>query len=169
MLPLINLYTLVLQMQKITNKIFFMKKMITLAAALLVCATMLYAEPESKIEKTFKDMFPNAQHVKWNQDKNGYLVSFTQSGTPVKIVYNNKGEFIQSLRYYSEKDLPTNILLAVKNKYQGKAIYGVTERTTSNEVTYHIVLSNGSQPENIVAFSNGTVKKEVAVTEEDAE
>lgn len=146
-----------------------MKKIMTIATALLVTISILNAEPESKVETSFKAMFPNARNVKWHQDKSGYLVSFTQSGSAVKIMYDGKGKFVQSLRYYSEKDLPTNILLAVKNKYKGKAIYGVTERTTSNEVSYHIIVSNGSMPENIVAYSNGTVTRDTPITGEDAE
>lgn len=146
-----------------------MKKTITLAAALLLSATILYAEPESKMEKNFKQMFPNAEGVKWHQDADTYLVSFTQAGNAVKIVYDKNGKFLQSLRYYGEKDLPTNILLAVKNKYAGKAIYGVTERTTSSDVTYHISLMDGTMPQQIVAYSNGTVKEEAAVAEESEE
>jgi len=147
-----------------------MKKIMMLAAALMVSTSMLFAaEPESKMEKTFKEMFPNAQHVKWHQDDKGYLVSFTQSGTTVKIVYDSKGNFMQSLRYYSEKDLPTNILLAVKNKYRGKSIFGVTERTTTDEVTYHIALSDGGTPHNVVAFSDGSVKDEDVAAEAPAE
>jgi len=143
-----------------------MKKVLTIAAALLLTATTLYAEPESSMEKSFKEMFPNAAQVKWHQDASGYLVSFTQAGMQVKIVYNNKGKFLQSLRYYSEKDLPTNILMAVKSKYQGEAIFGVTERTTADEVTYHITLAGKDAPQNITAYSNGTIV-DANSTEED--
>lgn len=134
-----------------------MKKVLTIAAALLLTATAVYAEPETKMEKSFNEMFPNAAQVKWHQDAGGYLVSFTQAGMQVKIIYSNKGKFIQSLRYYSEKDLPTNILMAVKNKYQGETIYGVTELTTANEVTYHITLAGKDAPQSITAYSNGTI------------
>lgn len=134
-----------------------MKKVLTIAAALLLTANAIYAGPESSMEKSFKQMFPNAAQVKWHHDAAGYLVSFTQADMQVKIVYDNKGKFLQSLRYYSEKDLPTNILLAVKNKYQGDAIYGVTERTTADEVTYHITLAGKDAPQSITAYANGTI------------
>lgn len=134
-----------------------MKKILTIASALMLTASAVYAGPESNMEKSFKEMFPNAVQAKWHQDASGYLVSFTQAGMQVKIVYNNKGKFLQSLRYYGEKDLPTNILMAVKNKYQGEAIYGVTERTTADEVTYHIILSGKDVPQNITAYSNGSI------------
>lgn len=141
-----------------------MKKTLTLAA-LLVCSIMAFAGPESKMEKKFKEMFPNAEGVKWHQDEDNYLVSFTQAGNAVKIVYDKNGNFLQSLRYYGQKDLPTNILMAVKNKYAGKTIFGVTERTTSSDVTYHINLMDGTTLKNITAYSNGTIKEDAAEEE----
>lgn len=133
-----------------------MKKLLSIAAALLL-TTAVYAGPESSMEKTFKTLFPYAEQVKWHQDNDGYLVSFKQGGMPSVIMYDNKGKFLVSLRYYSEKDLPTNILLAVKKKYKTETIWGVTERTTNDEVTYHIALMDNGEPLNIVAYSNGTI------------
>jgi len=144
-----------------------MKKIFVLAAALLVSSSILYAEPETKMEKSFKETFPLAKNVKWHQDAEGYLVSFTQGDMPVKIAYNKKGKFIQSLRYYGEKDLPTNILIAVKNKYHDTNIYGVTECTTTDAVTYHIALYDGTSLQSIEATGNGALKDENAPAEED--
>ncbi|HWB24236.1 MAG TPA: hypothetical protein VG738_02100 [Chitinophagaceae bacterium] len=146
-----------------------MKKILTLTAALLLSATLLNAEPESKMEKAFKELFPNAQQVKWHQDDKGYLVSFTQAGMQVKILYDKKGRFTQSLRYYSEKDLPTNILLAVKNKYPGKSIFGVTEQATTNDLIYHVVLFDDGRPVNVAATNDGSVKEEEPAAEAPAE
>jgi hypothetical protein len=135
-----------------------MKKIFFLAAALLFSVALLYAEPEGKMKKAFVENFPNASNVKWHKDDNGYLVSFTQAGTPTKIVYDKNGRFISSLRYYGEKDLPTNILLAVKSKYHGKDIFGVTEFTTQTEVVYHIKLYDGKEYYNVKAYSDGSVQ-----------
>ncbi|HVX50345.1 MAG TPA: hypothetical protein VHB48_09305 [Chitinophagaceae bacterium] len=145
-----------------------MKKILTLSVVLLMVAGVVKAaEPETKMEKSFRELFPNAQHVKWHQDGKGFLVSFSQSGMQVKIQYDNKGNFMQSLRYYSAKDLPTSILLSVKNKYPGKDIFGVTEQATANDLTYHIVLLDGESPVNIAAFSDGSVKEEQVSGETD--
>lgn len=137
-----------------------MKKMLFLAAALLLVTTMLFAEPESKMEKMFKETFPAASNAKWIKNDNGYVVSFTQSGTLTRVFYDNKAKFISSLRYYQGKDLPTNILLAVKRKYDGKDIFGVTEFANSEEVVYYVKLYDGKNYYSAKAHTDGTVEDE---------
>ncbi len=171
-LPLKYHYTLVLLNAELYFKTHYlkkpvMKKILILAAAVMISTSMVYAEPESKMEKSFKETFPSATNVKWHQDKEGYLVSFTQGNMPVKIAYSNKGKFVQSLRYYSEKDLPTSVIIAVKNKYHDKKIFGVTECTTANDVTYHIALYDGTTLQNITATGNGSLKEDNAPAEDE--
>jgi hypothetical protein len=134
-----------------------MKKTLFLAAALLLSSALLYAGTESKMEKIFRETFPNAVNAKWIKDDNGYLVSFTQSGTLTRISYTNKGKFVSSLRYYQGKDLPTNVLMAVKNKYKGIDIFGVTEYSNNTEVIYFIKLYDGNNYFSAKAYSDGTV------------
>jgi hypothetical protein len=144
-----------------------MKKTLFLAATLLFAVTLLHAEPESKMEKIFKETFPNATNAKWIKDDNGYLVSFIQNGSVMRICYSNSGRFVSSLRYYHEKDLPTNILLAVKNKYKGKTIFGVTEYTNSNQVIYYIKLYDGKSYSSVKAYSDGTISDDDFAGESD--
>jgi len=137
-----------------------MKKTLLLAAALLVSVALLHAGTESKIEKMFKETFPNATDAKWIKDNSGYVVSFTQGGTLSRIFYGNDGKFVSSLRYYLGKDLPTNIFLAVEKKYEGKNIFGVTEFTNSQEVVYYVKLYDGKNYYSAKAYSDGTVTDE---------
>jgi hypothetical protein len=134
-----------------------MKKTLMLAAALLVSVSLLYAGTENKMEKLFKETFPTASNASWIKDDNGYMVSFTQNGTLTRVSYTNKGKFVSSLRYYQGKDLPTNILMAVKSKYKGKDIFGVTEYTSTDEVIYYIKLYDGTDYYSVKALSDGTV------------
>ncbi len=137
-----------------------MKKTIFLAAALMFTASFLYAGTETKMEKIFRETFPTAVNAKWTQDANGYLVSFTQAGTLTRICYTKNGKFVSSLRYYGSKDLPTNVLLAVKKKYPNQDIFGVTEFTNDQQVIYYIKLYNGKEYTSLKAYSDGTVSNE---------
>ena len=137
-----------------------MKKTIFLAAALLLTASFLYAGTENKMEKIFREAFPNATNAKWIKDDNGYLVSFTQAGTLTRICYTNNGKFVSSLRYYEGKELPTNVLLAVKKKFPGQDIFGVTEFTNDEQVVYYVKLYNGKDYTCLKAYSDGTVANE---------
>jgi len=137
-----------------------MKKTIFLAAALMLTASFLYAGTETKMEKIFRETFPNAVNAKWTKDDNGFLVSFTQAGTLTRICYTKNGKFVSSLRYYAGKDLPTNVLLAVKRKYPNQDIFGVTEFTNDEQVIYYIKVYNGKEYTSLKAFSDGTVSDE---------
>lgn len=137
-----------------------MKKTIFVAAALLLTASLLHAGTENKMEKIFAETFPNAANAKWIKDDNGYLVSFTQGGTLTRICYTKNGKFVSSLRYYEAKELPTNVLLAVKKKYPGQDIFGVTEFTNDEQVIYYVKLYDGKAYTSLKAYSDGTVANE---------
>ena len=52
-----------------------MKKIISYAACMMMVISVA-ASPASKILKLFNETFPNANNVKWSDDKAGYFVSF---------------------------------------------------------------------------------------------
>ena len=110
-----------------------MKKIFAYAAGLLITCSVA-AAPGSSLIKTFKETFPNAENVKWNDDKAGYFVSFYQHGNFEKVLYNKEGDFVCSWKYSDGKDLPTNVLMTIKKKYGESKIVGVTELTTQDDV-----------------------------------
>jgi len=64
------------------------------------------------------------------------------------------------LRYYEGKELPTNVLVAVKQKYPSQDIFGVTEFTNDEQVIYYIKLYNGKEYTSLKAYSDGTISNE---------
>ncbi|MEX6690119.1 hypothetical protein QTN47_21600 [Danxiaibacter flavus] len=119
-----------------------MKKIFLMAVSSLLIMTIAKADPNDKIKQSFNKTFPNAVSVKWNESDAGYLVSFSQAGTLTKVNYDKQGNFVSSLRYYHEKDLPLKIMMALKNKYDGKEIYGATEFTNADQVIYQVTLKD---------------------------
>ena len=119
-----------------------MKKIFFIAATMLLSVTLVKADPNQKLVNSFKQAFPDATNVQWNDTETGYLVSFRQTGTLTKIKYDKEGNFVNSLRYYQEKDLPVKILMAVRKKYEGKTVFGVTEFTNNDGVTYQLTLKD---------------------------
>jgi len=122
-----------------------MKKIFFIAAAALLTATIAKADPSEKLLNSFKQTFPAAKNVKWNDSENGYMVSFMQTGTLTKIKYDKDGNFVNSLRYYQEKDLPVKVLMSIRKKYDGKNVYGVTEFTNTEGIIYQITLSDNKK------------------------
>jgi hypothetical protein len=95
-----------------------------------------------KMLNSFKKTFPDAQQVKWLEQADRYTVNFSENGVLTKIDYDKDGNFISSLRYYKEKNLPINILCRLQKKYADKKVFGVTEMTTDAAVEYYIKLED---------------------------
>jgi len=61
----------------------------------------------------------------------------------IRAQYSDDGTLLKTIRYYGEKNLPSNILAKLKKKYKGQEIYGVTETVCADEVTFVINLRDG--------------------------
>lgn len=95
-----------------------------------------------RLLQIFKQTFPDAEQVKWVEAEDKYTVNFKEKGILTKIEYDKEGNFLSSLRYYSEKNLPVNILCRLQKKYSDKKIFGVTEMATETSVEYFIKLED---------------------------
>ena len=135
-----------------------MKKIFLIAAGTFFAISIVKADPSEKLLQSFKQTFPNAKSVKWNENESGFLVSFTQESTLTKIKYDKDGNFVNSLRYYQQQDLPIKVLLAVKKKYDGKQIFGVTEFTSADGVTYQLTLNDDKKWYIVNASTEGDLK-----------
>jgi hypothetical protein len=93
-----------------------------------------------KLLQAFKQTFPDAVQVKWIEEPTRYRVTFKQNDILTKVEYDKDGNFVSSLRYYSEKNLPVTVLCQLQKKYAGKTIFGVTELATDASTEYYIKL-----------------------------
>ena len=97
-----------------------------------------------KLLQAFKQTFPDAQQVVWSEQGDKYTVNFKQDDILTKIEYDKDGNFLNSLRYYTEKNLPVTILFRLHKKYPDKKIYGVTEMATESSVEYYVKLEDAT-------------------------
>ncbi len=93
-----------------------------------------------KLLQEFHESFPNAELTNWYETDNSYIVSFVERGILNRITYKKNGSFINSFRYYGERDLPYYLITSLKKKYAGKKIFGVTEITTTSDIIYYVKL-----------------------------
>ena len=128
--------------------ISFIRKSLLITSCLLTLSAGLFANENfnisDKLLQAFKQTFPDAQQVKWAEQEDKYMVNFKQGDVLTKIEYDRDGNFLSSLRYYSEKNLPVSILCRLQKKYADKKIFGVTEMTTDTAVEYYIKLEDGN-------------------------
>ena len=121
-----------------------MKKLLFTAATLV--SLLSFATPpvdiNAKVLKAFNETFEYAQNVVWNEGADFYDVSFKYNDILTRVRYDTKGNFMHSIRYYDEHQLPLNVIAKLKKQYAGKKVFGVTEITTNSEVIYRIVLED---------------------------
>jgi hypothetical protein len=107
-----------------------MKKFFVLFYSLLIGISVLAEDSvqvDKKVLRSFKNDFPNAQETAWQYAQGTYIVSFTDKGFRTKASYWKDGTLVNYVRTYSEEHLPFAILLKVKEEFQGKKVFGVTE------------------------------------------
>ena len=118
----------------------------------LIIATCLFAalsvrasnppEVTEKVLKAFNETFMKATDVVWHEVKNFYEASFKQSEIISRAIYDQDGNLVRTTRYYSQENLPINILTKLQKRFAGKSVYGVTELSTEDQVSYHITMQD---------------------------
>jgi hypothetical protein len=119
-----------------------MKKLIYLAIVFAGFSASAANPPEinEKVLKAFKETFIDAENVTWQEMDNSYRANFKLSEIQVRAMYDDEGNLLETIRYYGEKNLPANILAKIKKNYAGKEVFGVTEISSNEEVSYYVTL-----------------------------
>lgn len=138
-----------------------MKHLILFAAVIFCLSSTVKAfnpsEVNDKVLHTFHQIFKNAEDVTWKSSEKLNEASFVQGAIRTKAIINNKGDLVQTIRYYKEENLPTNILYSVKKAYTEEEIWGVTEVSKDSGVHYFITLKNDKNWYNIYVDQNGDI------------
>lgn len=119
-----------------------MKKLTAIICTLLIGASVYAFDPNEKVLRSFNETFANAEDVKWHEYQNYYTVSFLSNGIRSKVNYDKEGNMLGSIRYYQPNLLPLNVLNRIKKSHPKKSLYGVTEVTGIEGVTYYVKLED---------------------------
>jgi hypothetical protein len=119
-------------------------KKILLTLVIACTASFAFAAPpvSDKVLKLFKDIFPAVQDAKWYEFENYYQVYFDKDDVKCRIKYDFDGKIISTVRYYGESLVCPFLKAKLAQKFPGKKIFGVTEMTSENEMTYDFVLED---------------------------
>jgi hypothetical protein len=91
--------------------------------------------------RDFMKRYANADNERWTvMDEGGFAVNFIAGGTNYSVYYNKHGNWTNSLKMYSENDLPGAIQHMIKEEYQDHNIAQIYEIETikSNKPMYII-------------------------------
>ncbi|HSE57052.1 MAG TPA: hypothetical protein VLB02_03135 [Candidatus Paceibacterota bacterium] len=131
--------------------------------AIFCCSILLHANPIEGAEKaieSFKKTFSTAENVSWyktGEHENCYYhVSFLLGVFQIKATYNQQGDMVSGIRYYSPLYLPPNIATTLKKEYGGKTLFGVTETTNAEgAVTYFVKMYDDKKWYTVKIFPSG--------------
>lgn len=120
-----------------------MKKiLLTLVMASITSFTFAAPPVSEKVLKLFKEIYPSVQDAKWYEFENYYQVYFDSDNVKCRIKYDFDGKIISTMRYYGEGMVCPFLKAKLAQKFPGKKIFGVTEMTSDNDMTYDFVLED---------------------------
>src|SRR5260221_10832697 len=99
-----------------------MKKLtIILSALVILISTSSFAKDEAvsaKIKIAFQKTFTSATDIHWKKVSEFYFADFRINSQDLSAAYNEDGELISASRSIFLSQLPLNISLALKNKFE---------------------------------------------------
>ena len=122
-----------------------MKKIFLSICTGLLLITAQAADPSpisEKAIKSFNESFKNAANISWLADKSTYEVYFEQNEIKSRIKYSEDGTMLQTMRYYDGSKLPLMVSAKLAKKYAGKKVFGITEVSDMQTISYHIILED---------------------------
>jgi hypothetical protein len=117
------------------------------------------AEINQKLIRAFQEAFPKAEGVEWKDNGERYVVHFTEKAIFAMIEYDHAGNFISSVRYFSDPyALPSLLSATLQRKYADKSVFGITEITTEEGRCYYIKLEDKKKWITVKATADGSTE-----------
>lgn len=112
-----------------------------------------------KVLKQFQETFKDAKEVVWKEYDAFYEVDFKLSTSQMTVRYDADGNVLRYLRYYSGNQLPTLILLKLKNQYPGRTVFGITEFFNDNELNYLVTMKDDKHWYTVKSDTQGNLQQ----------
>src|SRR5215831_5589093 len=84
-------------------------------------------DTRQKLLYSFKQNFPRAENVSWEENQGLCTVSFIEGSIRSSMTWLKNGVLVRSVRYYKEHDLPFPVRVLAKKEFSTMKIYGATE------------------------------------------
>ena len=110
-----------------------MKKIILTAIIFISITAAAQKEAIPTAAKTsFSKAFPAASKVKWEKEDGNYEVTFKKDGKEMSAVYDATGKMHESEVSIAITDLPTNVLVYMKDHYKGFTLKAAAKITLAD-------------------------------------
>jgi len=98
----------------------------------------------TKAMRDFKKTYPHIESEKWFSFKDGFAAKFTEDGIQRMVTYNRIGDWLYTIAYYEEKQLPEDIRALVKSSYYDYTITVVQEITARQQTIYLVHMQDAN-------------------------
>lgn len=102
----------------------------------------------------FGKFFPHASSESWIKTNNGFAVRFTSNNIQQLVFLTKRGNITASIKYYSEKELPSDVRMTIRHEYPDYSIKSVREINAVNTTAYLITIEDATSWKTI-RFVNG--------------
>lgn len=146
-----------------------MKKMILSLAIALTTLSAFAAGEENvnqKVLDAFKNEFNTVREVEWAAGADYYRAAFVYNEKYVFAYYSTEGDLLGITRYISPADLPMNLQISLKKKYNSYWISDLFEVAKNETTSYYITVEDADTK--IVLKSTGGSDWSVFKTEKKA-
>jgi len=127
-----------------------------LAAQAPVFANAGMTAVSEQLLNQFRDAYPQAEKVQWNESGDHYFVHFKDHQVLSEIEYDHDGNFVGSIRFYSDESLvPTHLSWELHKRFRNKTVYGITETNTDAETLYYVKMQDSKEWVTIKCTSEG--------------
>jgi len=92
----------------------------------------------------FGKFFPNASSESWTKTKNGFAVRFSSNNMQQLVFLTKRGNVVASIKYYSEKQLPSDMRMTIRYAYPDFSIKSVREVNAANSTAYLITIEDAT-------------------------
>jgi len=98
-----------------------------------------------KAAREFWKMMGEGKNENWYKLPGGYLAEFNEGSIQNKVVFDKWGNWLYTMREYSEKELPKEVRTLVKRTYYDFSIGWVKEVSQLQSVVYVVHIDNAPE------------------------
>ena len=129
------------------------------ALLLTLCTSYSFATPTDNlnwaIKTSFQHDFKNAQIMNTEVKESFTKLTFKTNNVIMTAFYSEKGELMAVTRNIVSTQLPLNLLISLKNHYDGYWISDLFEFKDDSQTSYYVTLENSDTKTTLRSNSDG--------------
>jgi hypothetical protein len=112
-----------------------------------------------KAVRHFRKSFPAVKDERWFIIQNGYMAKYKTGDTNIRIDYDQHGNWLYSIRYITEKDLPRIVRAQVKSTWYDYTISSVEQIEIGHHPLIYILHIHEGEEWKIIRVCDGEMSE----------